>query len=77
MEIDPESPDWPYRQAATTLRRRIVSGELGPKLPSHMDLAQQLGIAPRTVQRALKILMDDGLVYAVAGRGTFVVNRKD
>ena len=73
VKIDPESPDWPYVQVAARLRERIETGELGPKLPSHMELANQMGVAPMTVQRALKILRDEGLIYSVPGRGTFVV----
>lgn len=72
VKIDPESPDWPYVQVAALLRRRIETGELGPRMPSHMDLAEQTGVAPRTVQRALKLLKEEGLIYAVPGRGTFV-----
>jgi DNA-binding GntR family transcriptional regulator len=37
-----------------------------------MDLAEQMGVAPNTVQRALRVLRDEGLIYSVAGRGTFV-----
>lgn len=70
--IDPQSPDWPRVQVAGRIREQIAAGELGPKLPSHMDLADQLGVAPRTVQRALEILRDEGLIYSVPGRGTFV-----
>ena len=70
--IDPQSPDWPRVQVAARIREQIAAGTLGPKLPSHMDLAEQLGVAPRTVQRALEILRDEGLIYSVPGRGTFV-----
>lgn len=72
MQIDPDAADWPYQQVADALRERITAGELGPRLPSHMDLAEQLGVAPRTVQKALKVLIDEGLLYARPGRGTFV-----
>ena len=70
--IDPQSPDWPRVQVAARIRGQIAAGELGPKLPSHVDLAEQLGVAPRTVQRALDILRDEGVVFTVPGRGTFV-----
>jgi DNA-binding GntR family transcriptional regulator len=75
MPVDPSSPEWPRVQVANRIRQRIQAGDLGPKLPSHMELAEQMGVAPRTVQMALKILMDEGLVYAVAGRGTFVARQ--
>lgn len=72
MPINPSAPDWPYKQVADRLRELIASGELGPKLPSHMDLAEQMGVAPRTIDRALKVLKDEGIVYTTPGRGTFV-----
>lgn len=71
-QVDPDSPEWPYQQVAAWLREQIASGEIGPRLPSAMKLAEQLGVAPRTVQRAITELKAEGLVYAVSGRGTFV-----
>jgi DNA-binding GntR family transcriptional regulator len=72
VEIDEGSPDWPYQQLAARIRERITRGELGPKLPTLEILAEQAGVSPTTVQRALKILKDEGLVYGMAGRGIFV-----
>lgn len=72
VTVDPSSPDWPRKQVADRIRARIEAGEIGPKLPSHMELAEQMGVAPRTVQRALELLKADGLIYSIAGRGTFV-----
>lgn len=70
--IDEASPDWPYQQVAARIRERIRAGELGPRLPSYMDLAHQLEVSPMTVQRAIKVLRDEGLVVSIPGRGTFV-----
>jgi DNA-binding GntR family transcriptional regulator len=72
VEIDEGSPEWPYQQLAGRLRERIAAGELGPKLPSLMVLAEQAGVSPTTVQRALAILKDEGVVYGAPGRGIFV-----
>jgi len=65
---------WPYQRAAATLRDWIASGAAGPdgKLPSHADLAEQLGVATGTVERALAELKKEGLVESVPGMGTFV-----
>jgi DNA-binding GntR family transcriptional regulator len=70
--IDEGSPDWPYRQVAARLRERIAAGQLGPRLPSYMTLAHELGVSPMTVQRAIGVLRDEGLIVTVPGRGTFV-----
>jgi GntR family transcriptional regulator len=70
--VDPAAPMWKREQAANELRRMITEGEIGPRLPSQMELAQRLGVSPMTVQRALAILKDEGLVRSVPGLGTFV-----
>ena len=72
VSIDAASPDWPYQQVAARIRERIRAGELGPRLPSYMNLAHELGVSPMTVQRAIGVLRDEGLVVTYPGRGTFV-----
>jgi GntR family transcriptional regulator len=72
VKINRDSPEWPRQQAASLIREEIRAGRLGPRLPSQMELADQLGLSERTVERALAILKDEGLIYAVTGRGTFV-----
>jgi DNA-binding GntR family transcriptional regulator len=72
MSIDPDAADWPRQQVARIIREKIETGEYGPKLPSYQKLANELGVAPMTVQAALTILKEEGLVYGVPGRGTFV-----
>jgi DNA-binding GntR family transcriptional regulator len=73
VSIDADSPDWPYQQVAARIRERIRAGELGPRLPSYMNLAHELEVSPMTVQRAIGVLRDEGLVVTYPGRGTFVV----
>lgn len=72
MVIDPTAPEWPRDQAANLIRERIESREWGPKLPSQMAIAEELGVSPKTIEKALDILKSEGLVYGVPGRGTFV-----
>lgn len=72
MKINPESPDHPYVQLAGMLRARIEAGEITSVMPSLMDLTEETGLAPNTVRRAIKLLIDEGLIYTVPGRGTFV-----
>lgn len=72
MKIDPESPEHPYVQLAAMLRSRIEAGEIASVMPSIMELTEETGLAVNTVRRALKLLTDEGLIFSVPGRGTFV-----
>jgi DNA-binding GntR family transcriptional regulator len=75
MTVDETSPEWPYRQLAAQIRARVESGELGPRLPSIMSLAEQAGVSTRTMQRAIDLLKEEGVLYTAPGRGTFVTGR--
>jgi DNA-binding GntR family transcriptional regulator len=70
--IDPHAPEWPRQQAARIIRERIESGQYGPQLPSIMNMAEDIGVAPKTIEQALRLLKEEGFVYGVPGRGTFV-----
>jgi GntR family transcriptional regulator len=76
VEIDHGGAEFPYRQLAAILRARIHSGEYPPgrRLPSIIELSGEAGVSVKTVQRALKVLEDEGLVVIVANRGTFITN---
>ena len=75
MKIDPASPEHPYVQLAGLLRERIAAGEITSVMPSIMELTEETGLAVGTVRRAIKILVDEGAVHTVPGRGTFVTRR--
>lgn len=66
-----------YRQLASVLRHRIVSGEwpLGHQLPTVERLAQTYGIARVTVRQAFAVLAEEGLVSSQRGRGTHVTGQ--
>lgn len=63
-----------YEQIAASIRASIASGELeaGERLPSGRDLAQATGVTLETVQRAYRLLKDEGIVISRVGRGTSV-----
>ena len=63
-----------YEQIKENYIRLIVSGALAAheKLPSVRELAAQLSINPNTIQRAYRELEQEGYIYKVSGRGTFV-----
>jgi len=49
-----------------------MAGEFGRRLPAQVALSEQMGVAVTTMQRALNVLKDEGLIYGVKCRGTFV-----
>ena len=74
VHIDLESDVFPYRQLANQLRDAIQAGDYlpGRPIPSGQALVRETGLALETVRRAVAVLVDEGLVYTVQGRGTFV-----
>lgn len=73
-----ESGDVPrYQQLAAILRQQIEAGELPPRtpIPSKRQLRQTYGISGQTVDKAVQLLRDEGLVRTVPGLGIFVTGR--
>jgi GntR family transcriptional regulator len=66
-----------YKIIAEQLRAKIESGEYrsGQKLPTELELRNEYDASRNTVRDALKTLVDDGLIEAFSGRGTFVKQR--
>lgn len=68
-----------YEQMVEKLERLIVSGglEQGSKMPSVRSLAVDLAVNPNTVQRAYTLLEQEGYLYTVTGRGSFVAPEQE
>ncbi|MEE0204818.1 MAG: GntR family transcriptional regulator [Oscillospiraceae bacterium] len=66
-----------YEQIYTQLKNQILSGELpeDTALPSIRALAKDLRISVITTKRAYEELERDGLIYTLAGKGSFVAAR--
>ncbi|MBB5934602.1 winged helix-turn-helix domain-containing protein [Streptomyces zagrosensis] len=75
--IDYESPDPPYRQIAADLIADIENGNLAVnrRVPSESALMQMYGVARNTARHAVSYLRDEGYVYTLPQRGTFVRER--
>ncbi|MGR3939524.1 GntR family transcriptional regulator [Streptomyces sp. BRA346] len=69
-------PRPPYQQAAEAIRSDIKAGKIKPgeQLPSHRELQERFGIANMTARSALRVLRDEGLIYTVQGRGSYVAD---
>jgi GntR family transcriptional regulator len=72
--IDRSSYEPAYAQLVSILRNSMAAGILRPgdQLPSEAQLCERYGVSPMTVRRAINVLVDQGIVMAEQGRGTFV-----
>ncbi|MBE6835503.1 MAG: GntR family transcriptional regulator [Ruminococcaceae bacterium] len=63
-----------YVQIKESIIRQIMTGALSPdeKMQSVRELAVELAINPNTIQRAYRELENEGYIYVVPGKGTFV-----
>lgn len=63
-----------YTAVANSILQAVEMGRWKPgdQLPSETELAEKMQVSLGTVQKALKILTDQGLVLRHHGRGTFV-----
>ncbi|MDF2725473.1 MAG: GntR family transcriptional regulator [Paenibacillus sp.] len=63
-----------YQQVFNELKRQILHQELAPgtPFPSLEQLSEQFRTSAITVRRALADLVEEGLIYRVRGKGTFV-----
>ena len=59
------------------LQEQIRRGELraGDRVPSENQLAEAYQVSRQTVRKALAILEQEGAIYALHGKGTFVSER--
>ena len=68
-----------YSQLVDLIKIGIVSSEWQPgsKLPAVRDLAEEAGVNPNTMQRALADLERDGLVYSKRTSGRYITEDND
>ncbi len=68
-----------YEQVKDSLRNLVMTGALQPgeKLPAVRALASSLAINPNTIQHAYEALEQEGYLYTVSGKGSFVAPRTD
>lgn len=74
MSIDPYDPEPLYRQLAGVIRVQIESGKLArlDRLPSEQTLGQEYGVSRDTVREAMRVLRDEGLIFTLGQRGSYV-----
>lgn len=67
-----------YQQLKRSFHRMAALGVIRAheQLPPVRQLATELGINPNTVQKAYRELEQEGLIYAVTGKGNFLAEQK-
>lgn len=63
-----------YEQVVEKLEKLIMGGalETDSKMPSVRAMGMDLAVNPNTIQRAYNQLEQEGYLYTVSGRGSFV-----
>ena len=79
IQLNYKDPRPIYEQVKDGIRKLAYSGVVGPdeKLPSVRELAMKLAINPNTISRAYKDLEQEGFLYTVSGKGTFINQEYD
>ncbi|RFU63274.1 phosphonate metabolism transcriptional regulator PhnF [Bacillus sp. V59.32b] len=76
--INKNSPVPIYYQLQEQIKNMIEKGELTPGdlISSEREYAERYQISRMTIRQALTKLVDEGYLYRVKGKGTFVTERK-
>ncbi|MBQ1228941.1 MAG: GntR family transcriptional regulator [Firmicutes bacterium] len=64
-----------YMQIILYIKRCIIAGTItdGDELPSRRVLSALLGVNPNTIQKAYKILEEEGLIQSHSGAKSYVI----
>jgi GntR family transcriptional regulator len=75
--VDKSSSEQLFLQIRRMMLRAIREQELQPRqrVPSVNELSTHLGVSRMTVRQALQALIEEGWLYTVPGKGTFVAER--
>ncbi len=76
FDIDLQSRVPIYEQLYKKIVELVMNHVLkqGDQLPSVREMAKNLGVNPNTISKAYNELERDGVIFSLAGRGSFVGN---
>lgn len=74
QKLDPNDGRPPFQQVVSVIKAAIATREFEPgdKLPSIAELGRHFEVAPMTIQKAVGVLRDEGLIVSRQGKGLFV-----
>lgn len=78
MKIDNNSATPIYEQIYKQLLEYITTGlmQADDKLPSVRELSSSIHINPNTVVKAYRLLEEQGFIYSLPGKGSFVSSKQ-
>ncbi len=62
-----------YLQVAETIRQDLVNGRYADRLPTEAELVDVFQVSLTTVKKALSVLVEEGRIERISGKGTFPV----
>ncbi|MCR8848182.1 GntR family transcriptional regulator [Rossellomorea sp. SC111] len=67
-----------YKQVANQIKKHIQSDNLDKDdaIPSEQKLSESFNVSRVTIRQAIKLLVDEGILYKVRGSGTYVKQPK-
>lgn len=79
LEIDRSISIPPYQQIVRQLRESITRGEIAENdpIPSAREIVSGTGVSLATAQRVLNELKNEGLIYSLPGKGSFISPREE
>ena len=79
MKIDINNSTPIYEQIYKQLLEYITTGlmQANDKLPSVRELSSSIHINPNTVVKAYRLLEEQGFIYSVPGKGSFVSSKQN
>lgn len=76
--LDQRASLFVYEQIYKILKGKILTGEIkaNQKLPSEYELSKFYKVHRHTIRKAIEKIRNEGYVYTIKGKGTFVTSRK-
>lgn len=68
-----------YEEVRDFIKKRIDSGayEVGSKIPSENEFAKVFGVHRKTIRTSIAMLVEEGLLKTIPGKGTYVVGLEE
>lgn len=78
MKLSVNNPQPLYQQLKAMLKKEIAEGKLTPhdRLPSERELCTKYDLSRTTVRQTIAEAVNEGLLYRIHGKGTFVAQPK-